>query len=54
MTKPPEDGMAGPDIDVFVVPEQHRSAVFEGLDQSERRQFVSEEGMAALWKKCGL
>ena len=40
--------------DVFMVPEQHRAAVLEGLGQAERGEFVSDEEMAALWKKCGL
>jgi predicted transcriptional regulator len=40
--------------DTFVVPEDHRAAVLEGLAQAERGEFVSDEEMAALWKKCGL
>jgi hypothetical protein len=40
--------------DVFLVPEEHREAVLEGLDQAKRGEFVSDEEMAALWKKCGL
>ena len=40
--------------DVFDVPEEHRAAVLEGLGQAERGEFVSDEEMAALWKKCGL
>jgi len=40
--------------DPFVVPEEHRAAVLEGLEQAERGEFVSDEEMAALWKKCGL
>ena len=40
--------------DVFTVPEDHRAAVLEGLEQAERGEFVSDEEMAALWKKCGL
>ena len=38
----------------FVVPEAHRAAVFQGLAEAERSEFVSDEEMAALWKKCGL
>ncbi len=38
----------------FVVPEAHRAAVLEGLGQARRGEFVSEDEMAALWKKCGL
>jgi predicted transcriptional regulator len=40
--------------DVFVVPEEHRAAVLEGLAQADRGEFASDEEMAALWKKCGL
>jgi truncated hemoglobin YjbI len=40
--------------DVFTVPEEHRAAVLEGLEQAERGQLMTEEEMAALWKKCGL
>jgi len=40
--------------DLFVVPEEHRAAVLEGLAQAERGEFATDEDMAALWKKCGL
>lgn len=40
--------------DPFVVPEDHRAAVLEGLEQAERGDFVDDDEMAALWKKCGL
>lgn len=40
--------------DPFVVPEAHRAAVLEGLAEAERGEFVSDEEMAVLWKKCGL
>lgn len=40
--------------DLFVVPESHRAAVLEGLREAEQGEFVSDEEMAALWKKCGL
>ncbi len=39
---------------LFIVPEQHRAAVLEGLREAERGEFASDEEMAALWKKCGL
>ncbi len=39
---------------VFEVLEDHRAAVLEGLEQARRGEFVSDEEMAALWKKCGL
>jgi predicted transcriptional regulator len=40
--------------DIFVIPEEHRAAVLEGLDQADRREFATDDEMAALWKKCGL
>ena len=40
--------------DPFVVPESHRAAVLQGLAEAERGEYVSEEDIAALWKKCGL
>jgi hypothetical protein len=36
------------------VPEEHRAAVLEGLEQAKHREYVSDDEMAALWKKCGL
>jgi predicted transcriptional regulator len=38
----------------FVVPDEHRAAVREGLEQADRGEFVSDHEMAMLWKKCGL
>ena len=38
----------------FIVPEGHRAAVLEGLQEAERGEFVSDEEMATLWKRCGL
>jgi hypothetical protein len=40
--------------DVFPVPEGHRAAVFEGFEQAERGEFMNDDEMAVLWKKCGL
>jgi predicted transcriptional regulator len=40
--------------DLLAVPEEHRAAVLEGLAQADRGEFVDDDGMAALWKKCGL
>jgi predicted transcriptional regulator len=54
MTKSLEDACAGASSDVFVVLEEHRTAVLEGLEQAERGEFVSDDEMVALWKKCGL
>jgi predicted transcriptional regulator len=51
VTKIPEDTVTA---DVFIVPEEHRAAVLEGLTQAERGEFVSDDEMAALWKCCGL
>ncbi|WP_244646026.1 hypothetical protein [Bradyrhizobium campsiandrae] len=42
------------DGDLFAVPEEHRAAVLEGLEQAERGEFATDQEMAALWKKCGL
>ncbi len=38
----------------FIVPESHRAAVFQGLAEAERGEYVSDNDIAALWKKCGL
>ena len=40
--------------DIFVVPDEHRAAVLEGLGQADRGEFASDAEMVALWKKCGL
>jgi truncated hemoglobin YjbI len=40
--------------DLFIVPAEHREAVLEGLEQAERGEFMNDDEMAALWKKCGL
>ena len=42
------------DGDLFVVPDEHRAAVLEGLRQAERGEFATDEELTALWKKCGL
>jgi predicted transcriptional regulator len=42
------------DGDLFIVPDEHRAAVLDGLEQAERGEFATDEEMAALWKKCGL
>jgi hypothetical protein len=46
--------IAGAGSGVFTVPDEHRAAVLEGLEQAERGEFVSADEMAALWRKCGL
>ena len=38
----------------FTVPDAHRAAIFEGLEQAERGQSVSDDEMSELWRKCGL
>ncbi|MGY3621282.1 hypothetical protein [Bradyrhizobium sp. USDA 10063] len=40
--------------EVFIVPEDHRAAVLEGLEQARRGEYASDDEMSALWKKCGL
>ena len=40
--------------DVFPIPQGHRAAVLEGLTEAESGDFVTDDEMAALWKKCGL
>ena len=40
--------------DPFTVPGEHRAAVLEGLAQADRGDFVDDDEMEALWKKCGL
>ena len=62
MRKPPDDRPAQitemPErmaaSGLFIVPEEHRTAVFEGLAEAERGDFAADKEMAALWKKCGL
>jgi predicted transcriptional regulator len=39
---------------LFVVPDEHRAAVREGFEQAERGELVSDDDIAALWRKCGL
>jgi hypothetical protein len=39
--------------DPFIIPESHRAAVLEGFQEVEQGEFVSDEEMTALWKKCG-
>jgi hypothetical protein len=38
----------------FTVPQSHRAGVLEGLAQTENSEFMSDEEMDVLWKKCGL
>ena len=36
---------------VYVMTSEERAAVREGLEQARRGEFVSDDEMAALWKK---
>lgn len=46
--------IAAAGVERFVVPESHRVAVLQGLSEAERGEYVSDEEMAALWKRCGV
>ncbi len=46
--------LAAASTGVYHTPDEHRAAVLEGLGQAERGELVSDQEMAALWKKCGL
>jgi predicted transcriptional regulator len=46
--------IAGTGGDLFVIPDDHLAGVLEGLAEAERGEFVSDDDMAAFWKKCGL
>jgi predicted transcriptional regulator len=46
--------IAAAGTEMFVVPEPHRAAVLDGLEQAERCEFVDDDEIARLWKKCGL
>ena len=39
---------------VYVMTEQERAAVREGLAQGDRGEFVSDEDMEAFWKRHGV
>jgi len=39
---------------IYVMNDEERAAVREGLEQAERGEFVSDEGMDAFWKKIGV
>jgi len=46
-----DDASAGA---VFTVPDEHRAAVLEGLEQALRGEFATDEEMAVLWRTSGL
>jgi predicted transcriptional regulator len=39
---------------VYVMNEEERAAVREGLEQARRGEFVSDDEMDAFWKKIGV
>jgi len=39
---------------VYVMTDDERAAIQEGLEQADRGEFVSDEEMAAFWKRCGV
>ena len=39
---------------VYVMSDEERAAVREGLDQARRGQFVPDDEMDAFWKKYGV
>jgi hypothetical protein len=39
---------------VYVMNDEERAAVREGLDQARCGEFVPDDEMHALWKKCGV
>jgi predicted transcriptional regulator len=39
---------------VYVMSDEERAAVQEGLDQAQRGEFVSDDEMDAFWKKYGV
>ena len=39
---------------VYVLSDEERAAVQEGLDQAQRGEFVPDHEMTAFWKKYGV
>jgi predicted transcriptional regulator len=39
---------------VYVMSDEERAAVREGLDQASRGEFVSDDEMDAFWKRYGV
>jgi hypothetical protein len=39
---------------VYVMSDEERAAVREGLEQARRGEFVSDDEMDAFWKKIGV
>jgi predicted transcriptional regulator len=42
------------DSAVYVMSDEERAAVKEGLDQARRGEFVPDDEMNALWKRYGV
>ena len=42
---------AGRGGDAFIVPDSHRDAVLEGLEQAERRELASDEEVEAVLRR---
>lgn len=40
--------------EVFVVPESHKAAILQGLDEARHGDLVSESEMQELWKSFGV
>jgi predicted transcriptional regulator len=39
---------------VYELTEEESAAIEEGLAQADRGEFVSDDDMAAFWKRCGV
>lgn len=39
---------------VYIMSDEERAAVHEGLEQARRGEFVSDDEMDAFWKKYGV
>jgi predicted transcriptional regulator len=39
---------------IYIMTDEERAAVREGLEQARRGEFVSDEEMDAFWKKIGV
>jgi predicted transcriptional regulator len=39
---------------VYIMSDEERAAVHQGLEQARRGEFVSDEEMDAFWKKIGV
>jgi predicted transcriptional regulator len=39
---------------LYELTDEERAAIDEGLAQADRGEFVSDDDMAAFWKRCGV